>query len=266
MSTNELALQTAQELADELNKFRTEWKRELNETTRASTTKETTIERQQRAGRKQVETGVLRPRATGASIKLETTTTESTNEEPAAAKESEEDKAMYLFGKGVLLEQQGRHYEAIQFYRMSMQLDPDIEFKMDAGTVSNSSKEKSNKQQQATAKAAKPTTNQVLIVEDLTDERENATSANDDQSGDEEDSLLKQFQQMAIAENRYCEKSVPQKATHFSQLPSEVIMLIFKWAVSDQLDMRTLESLSMVCKGFYVCARDPEIWRLACLK
>lgn len=43
-------------------------------------------------------------------------------------------------------------------------------------------------------------------------------------------------------------------------------MYIFRWVVSSDLDLRSLEQLSQVCRGFYICARDPEIWRLACLK
>uniref|UniRef100_A0A2I3S1J2 F-box only protein n=1 Tax=Pan troglodytes TaxID=9598 RepID=A0A2I3S1J2_PANTR len=49
-------------------------------------------------------------------------------------------------------------------------------------------------------------------------------------------------------------------------LPMEVLMYIFRWVVSSDLDLRSLEQLSLVCRGFYICARDPEIWRLACLK
>ena len=75
-----------------------------------------------------------------------------------------------------------------------------------------------------------------------------------------------QFQATTILDGRFCEKNFSQKATHFSQLPIEVIMLILKWVVSDSLDVRSLEKFSSVCKGFYVCARDPDIWRLVCAK
>ena len=250
VSTNELALQTADELADELNKFRTEWKRELNETT-----KRTDAPSKGKVAKMQVETGVLRARKP-ASVAQPVS---SSDEQPVnESNGGEDEKAMYLFGKGVLLEQQGRHYEAIQFYRMSMQLDPDIEFKMNASAVASNARAKQQ--------ASSTNQNARLIVEDVDDDKNAAGKEREEEEEDVVDSLLKQFQQIAIADNKYCEKNVAQKATHFSQLPIEVIMLIFKWAVSDQLDMRTLESLSMVCKGFYVCARDPEIWRLACIK
>jgi tetratricopeptide (TPR) repeat protein len=46
-----------------------------------------------------------------------------------------ERKAEYLFNKGVLLEQQGRLYEAVKFYRMAMQIDKDIEFKSNKNQI-----------------------------------------------------------------------------------------------------------------------------------
>ncbi|CAH0552552.1 unnamed protein product [Brassicogethes aeneus] len=54
--------------------------------------------------------------------------------------------------------------------------------------------------------------------------------------------------------------------THISSLPIEIIFLILKWLVSNDLDLKSLETFSAVCRGFYLCARDPEIWRLACLR
>lgn len=39
-------------------------------------------------------------------------------------------------------------------------------------------------------------------------------------------------------------------------LPREILMYIFRWVVSSDLDMRALEQLSLVCRGFYMCARS----------
>ncbi|NXN94532.1 FBX9 protein, partial [Rhinopomastus cyanomelas] len=52
----------------------------------------------------------------------------------------------------------------------------------------------------------------------------------------------------------------------FAVLPMEVLLYIFRWVVSSDLDLRSLEQLSLVCRGFYICARDPEIWHQVCLK
>ncbi len=37
-----------------------------------------------------------------------------------------------------------------------------------------------------------------------------------------------------------------------------------QWVVSSELDVRSLEVCSQVSRGFYVAARDEEIWRLVC--
>lgn len=56
------------------------------------------------------------------------------------------------------------------------------------------------------------------------------------------------------------------QATHISSLPTEIILYILRWVVSSELDMRSLEMVSQVCRGFFVCARDAEIWKMACLR
>lgn len=61
-----------------------------------------------------------------------------------------------------------------------------------------------------------------------------------------------------------CRPATPQRVCHISALPVEVLNYIFKWVVSSQLDMTSLENISLVCRGFYLCARDEELWRLAC--
>lgn len=41
-------------------------------------------------------------------------------------------------------------------------------------------------------------------------------------------------------------------------LPPEVLIYIFRWVVSSDLDLRALEQLSLVCRGFYICARSDQ--------
>ena len=48
------------------------------------------------------------------------------------------------------------------------------------------------------------------------------------------------------------------------QLPIEVMAMILKWVVSSELDTVSLDNISLVCRGFYLCARDEELWRLIC--
>ena len=56
------------------------------------------------------------------------------------------------------------------------------------------------------------------------------------------------------------------QTTHISALPMEIVLYILRWVVSSELDLRSLEMFSRVCRGFYISARDTEIWRLACVR
>lgn len=84
--------------------------------------------------------------------------------------------------------------------------------------------------------------------------------------------LLSRFQ-TAVSENgklferaTSSDKFVLITGLHFSNLPIEIILYILRWVVSSDLDLRSLEQCSAVSKGFYICARDPEIWKQACIK
>jgi F-box protein 9 len=45
-----------------------------------------------------------------------------------------------------------------------------------------------------------------------------------------------------------------------------VLIYILRWVVSSDLDIRSLEQCARVCRGFYICARDPQLWKMICLK
>lgn len=146
-------------------------------------------------------------------------------------------EARELFLKAVEQEQNGALYEAIKFYRLAMQLVPDIEFKI---TYTRSPEGDSIGKS---------------YIEDNEDDSKMAD-------------LLSYFQQLTLQESsiKLCQPELDLNQTHISVLPMELLMYIFRWVVSSDLDLRSLEQLSLVCRGFYICARDPEIWRQACLK
>uniref|UniRef100_A0A147AAW6 F-box only protein n=1 Tax=Fundulus heteroclitus TaxID=8078 RepID=A0A147AAW6_FUNHE len=149
-----------------------------------------------------------------------------------------EEKATELFLRAVQEEQNGAVYEAIKFYRMAMQLVPDIEFKINYSRPPDADRGGGN------------------YMEDS------------DTDGEIED-LLAYFEQQLSLESSFPKICIPElevTQTHISALPREILMYIFRWVVSSELDMRALEQLSSVCRGFYICARDPEIWRSACLR
>ncbi|XP_051936506.1 F-box only protein 9 isoform X1 [Hippocampus zosterae] len=146
-----------------------------------------------------------------------------------------EEEAAELYLRAVQEEQNGAFYEAIKFYRLAMQLVPDIESKI------NYSHHEADQ-----------------VEGNYREER--------DADGEIEDLVAYFEQQLTLATSfpKICPPEVEKSQVHLSALPREIIMYIFRWVVSRDLDMRALEQLSLVCRGFYICARDPEIWRSAC--
>uniref|UniRef100_A0A7N6A6J8 F-box only protein 9 n=1 Tax=Anabas testudineus TaxID=64144 RepID=A0A7N6A6J8_ANATE len=143
---------------------------------------------------------------------------------------AQEEKATELFLRAVQEEQNGAVYEAIKFYRMAMQLVPDIEFKINYSRPPDADRVKGN------------------YIED------------NDVDGEIED-LFAYFEQQLTLESSFpkiCTPELEITQMHISALPREILMYIFRWVVSSDLDMRALEQLSLVCRGFYICARsDP---------
>ncbi|CAH0765710.1 unnamed protein product [Bemisia tabaci] len=153
-----------------------------------------------------------------------------------------EDEAKTLFLKGAENERAGKHYEAIQFYKRAVQLVPDIEFR-----IYNSNK-----------------TVQFRSTEtDDEDEPENQSNLGED-SLPVEDVILLVQREMAKDQNYSCLPENVQTDTHISALPFEILLYIFRWVVSRDLDLRSLESCALVCRSFYLCARDEELWKSAC--
>lgn len=156
---------------------------------------------------------------------------------------SDEDQARYLFLQGVTAEHAGRLYDAIQYYRKAVQLVPDIEFKID----------------------------EFRPVRRVRTREESESSACLSESGEIEDEitdLIQHFQRVQCLENKgcICHAATENKAMHIGQLPVEVIQYILKWVISSDLDIYSLDQLSCVCRGLYLCARDDELWRLVCLR
>ena len=76
-----------------------------------------------------------------------------------------------------------------------------------------------------------------------------------------------------------CQAAVAQTATHISALPLELLQHVFRLAVAHLLvpllhlkadisfhrvqDLREIERLGRVCRAFYLCSRDPLLWKMA---
>lgn len=165
--------------------------------------------------------------------------------EKSPEENADEQISRTLFLKGIEMENAGKAYEAIQFYRKAVQIVPDIEFKLDYRTKH---------------------LYEVISDSDESEESDNSSNDSDDNEIIEEGQLLSQIQKKVSKNGCICSPKFEQSATHISVLPVEIILLILRWLVSTDLDLRSLEMFGSVSRGFYLCARDPEIWRLTCLR
>jgi hypothetical protein len=237
--SNKLAAQTSAELENELAKFRNEWKMELLEQDRPPEQRPAG-EREFKAWRKGnlAESGTLTTRARNTAQQQQTSTVapEPVDLDYQQPKTNEE-KAKYLFDKGVQLEQQGRHYEAIKFYRMSMQLDADIEFKIASNkpAVAETSPDENQDVDEVTTTAEKE-----FKIEPLTSEE------------DEFKNLYERFFHISLAESKLCEKNYPQKVSTISiTLLKRPVMVSIGSKMSNLLDLTNFNSfifrISFVC-------------------
>jgi len=166
-------------------------------------------------------------------------------------------KARDLFMQGVNYEQDGKLYEAIRYYKKAEKLVPNIErqaYKFNVGkTCANNKKEKVKDSSE-------------------TDDNGNVRNNNDNEDEDEDDNdndisnLCAKFGKLRTNGQCVIEKEFESNAVHIGQLPCEVLNYIMKWVVSSELDLKSLESSSQVCRGFYIAARDEEIWKLVCFR
>ncbi|ERL94039.1 F-box only protein 9 [Dendroctonus ponderosae] len=160
--------------------------------------------------------------------------------------EAEENIAKGFYITGTELEKAGKVYEAIQYYRKAVQLDPDIEHKIDY-------------RPRYPLKDPETENSEGNVVTDESDSSEDSEVI-------EEAQLLQRIQKKLSKVGHFCIPKFTQSTTHISSLPIELLLYILKWVVSTDLDLRSLELFGSVCRGFYLCSRDSEIWRLACLR
>ncbi|XP_071804431.1 F-box only protein 9-like [Asterias amurensis] len=165
-------------------------------------------------------------------------------EDDDSDRENIEAKAKALFIQGVHAERKGKLTEAICKYRHAIQLMPDVESKITDYTINRAMQDEDD---------------------DIQDGYQDDDSDNDTQDDGIED-LVSELKSLTTNDIKsHCDPKFPQSSTHISSLPIELLLYIFRWVVSSDLDLRSLEVLSSVCRGFYVCARDPSLWHRACL-
>ncbi|CAL4106033.1 unnamed protein product, partial [Meganyctiphanes norvegica] len=167
--------------------------------------------------------------------------------------------ASELFNKGVALEQSGRLYEAIQFYRRAMTLVPDIEFRVHCRNNLERRDDHRGSLTDATNVEVSPQQN---VVENEDDDEDD----DDDDDDDDMSDLISRFTRLTSGSAAVCDKKYEQEATHISCLPPEMLERIMCWLIGSDLDLQTLEQVGSVCRGFYMIARNPELWHRACLR
>lgn len=164
-----------------------------------------------------------------------------------------EQQARVLFLQGTDLERKGKVFEAMRLYRKAVQLVPDIEFKIYDIT-----------KQQDPAGGNDPAMEQLSesMIEASLEDTEDLENVD----------LVLRFQTMVAKSGRLFESAsagdrmMIVTSAHFSDLPMEVILYILKWVVSNELDLKSMERFSRVCRGFYLLARDDEIWKRSCVR
>lgn len=233
-------------LYDELDTFRLKWKRELGNSKNSTD-----------VGDSNCKSSIIDTEDTRKTNKI-------TENSKAETEESSQDdqhnncddiyqKAKKLFLTAVELEQDDMHHESIRYYKQAMHLCPDIEkliFK---------------EQCEASAKIGG-------ILRDKTNqnnESHQATTIND-----EEEKKIELFTRISdnfhedICKNGYVHcwpKYTPKAGTlHLAQLPKELILLIYRYVIGEELDLGSLESLGLVCRGFYLLSKDVDLWRSIC--
>jgi len=161
--------------------------------------------------------------------------------------EDEEDdvhrKARDFFMKGVEFEGDGKFFDAIKYYKKAEKLVPDIE---NHAHKFNIAKNRNTRDVNNTS------------VLDANGNSRHESSEN------EQDlvNLISKFSKLRVDGNCSIKSEFETNIVHIGQLPSEVLNYILKWVVSSDLDLKSLENCSQVCRGFYLASRDDEIWRL----
>lgn len=152
-----------------------------------------------------------------------------------------------------MLEQRGKVFDALPLYKKALQIVPDIEYKMMMHEMHPVKDKDTPDRQLASSTASSSQSKQEKEVPEIAD-------------------LYPRFWEAIQLRGKWCEDNlsslgvISTASAHISDLPLEVFLIICRWIVSNELDVRSLERSALVCKGFYLCARDPELWRLICLK
>ncbi|KAI4475720.1 hypothetical protein M0802_015056 [Mischocyttarus mexicanus] len=130
--------------------------------------------------------------------------------------------------EGVEHEQNGKLYEAIQFYKRAVQLVPDIEFRLYDSTIIK------------TREWFESDDNLGNIENGAhnSDNNDEDEEEEDDDDDEDESDLFVKLSRIINRNQCVCFPQVEQSTTHISALPMEIILYILRWVVSLELDLR----------------------------
>jgi len=160
-------------------------------------------------------------------------------------------KARELFLEAAALEEKGKLYEAIRFYKKAESLVPDIE--RQTFVYNTKVYEKQEKKRRESESSEHDENGNTSVQCEVDDNEEDVSN------------LPAKFARLLASEEAF-QQEHESKMTHIAHLPSEVLNYILKWVVSPELDLLSLEACSQASRGFYLAARDDEVWRLICLR
>ncbi|XP_045767310.1 F-box only protein 9 [Maniola jurtina] len=177
---------------------------------------------------------------------------ESQPPEPAQPREpapplTDEEKAKQLFIRGVELERGGKLYEAIQHYKRAIQILPDVETRLYEGSELRAD-----------------TPEEEYEIEEVCHSEQAEDSEDEDAVEGEE--LVARLQRILTRKGHLFQPEYHSKGAHISWLPYEVVQLVLRWVVGADMDAGSLERAAATCRGLYVAAREPDLWRCMCVK
>ncbi|KAK6112792.1 hypothetical protein QQG55_49055 [Brugia pahangi] len=144
------------------------------------------------------------------------------------------DAATKLFLEGVDCERRGDMWEAVQRYMGAVRMVPDIESKLYKDrSLSNS-----------------------IGSSDCQRSRSRSHYGFHD--------LEKILHKRLVDGGRFFEPEFPDEPCPIALLPVELLSILIRYVVGSELDVYCLELLSMTSAGFYLLARDRELWHAIC--
>lgn len=221
-------------LYNELDSFRQKWKREIGEAKHSQNIEQTSSE-------------------SCSNLKYNLDVNKQKKSDDRNKPDTSEEiyvKAKTLFLKAVDLEADEMHLESIRYYKEAMRLCPDIEKQIFQEQCAASVKENPK------------------ILSDNSKDKSKEVFTEDDDSNKIPiyDRICQSYHESNREKSIYsvCRPSHKSKGTHISDLPHELIMKIFYYIVGEELDLASLESTALTCRGFYLLSRDSLLWRSVC--